>query len=118
MIDYILANGVKRKWFSKKTFWHKMEKCKRLAKKEGKDLLWGVLSAANELRNKIAHTLEADKIADKMARLKEKYLASLTEKQADDLKGQPDDYIAMSACSTCAGFIATLRSRVSPSAGQ
>jgi hypothetical protein len=118
MIDYILANGVKRKWFNKKTFWHKMQKCKRLAKKEGKDPLWGVLETANELRNKIAHTLAADKIAEKMALLKEKYLASLTAKQAADLKDQPDDYIALSACSTCAGFIATLRSRVAAGTGK
>jgi hypothetical protein len=112
MTDYILAGGVRRKWFIKKTFWDKMEKCKLLAKEEGKDPLWGVLEAANELRNKIAHTLAADKIADKMVQLKKKYLASLTAKQAADLKDQPDDYIALSACSTCAGYIATLRSRV------
>jgi hypothetical protein len=112
MSDYIVARGVKRSWFRKKTFWNKMQKCKRLAKKEGKDPLWGVLEAANELRNKIAHTLSADEIADKMARLKEKYLASLTEEQAAGLKDQPNDYIAQSACATCAGFVATLRSRV------
>ena len=112
MTDYILARGVKHKWFSKKTFSDKMQKCKLLAKEEGKDPLWGVLEAANELRNKIAHTLAADKIADKMVQLKKKYLASLTAKQAADLKDQPDDYIALSACSTCAGFIATLRPRV------
>jgi hypothetical protein len=112
MTDYILAGGVKPKWFSKKTFWDKMQKCKLLAKEEGKDPLWGVLEAANELRNKIAHTLAADEIADKMVQLKKKHLASLTTKQASDLKDQPDDYIAMSACSTCAGFITTLRSRV------
>jgi hypothetical protein len=110
--DYILAGGAKRKWFSKKIFWDKMQKCKLLAKEEGKDPLWGVLEAANELRNKIGHTLAADEIADKMVQLKKKYLVSLPAKRAADLKDQPDDYIALSACSTCAGFIATLRSRV------
>jgi hypothetical protein len=34
---------------------------------------------------------------------------SLTEKQAAGLKEQPDDFLAQSACVTCAGFIATLR---------
>jgi hypothetical protein len=34
------------------------------------------------------------------------------ESQMADLKDQPDDYIALSAGSTCAGFIGTLRSRV------
>ena len=51
-------------------------------------------------------------IAEKMKQLKERYFAFLTEEQAAGLFGQPDDYIAMSACSTCAGFIATLEDRV------
>jgi hypothetical protein len=111
MSDYIVASGVKRKWLCKKTFWDKMQKCKMLAKENGKDPLWDVLEAANQLRNTIAHTLSMDKMADKMAQLKEKYLASLTEKQAAGLKDQPDEFIAQSACVTCAGFIATLQSR-------
>jgi hypothetical protein len=41
MNDYIIASGVKPKWLNKKTFWQKMQKCKKLAKKEGKDALWG-----------------------------------------------------------------------------
>jgi hypothetical protein len=112
MNDYIVANGVKRKWLGKKTFWDKMQKCKVFAKEESKDALWDVLDAANQLRNTIAHTLSMDKIADKMAHLRKKYLASLTEKQAAGLKDQPDDFIAQSACITCAGFIATLQSRL------
>jgi hypothetical protein len=110
MSDYIIASGVKRKWLSKKRFWDKMQKCKMLAKEEGKDPLWDVLNAANQLRNAIAHTLSMDTIEEKMAQLKEKYLASVTEKQAADLKDQPDDFIAQSACATCAGFIVTLQS--------
>jgi hypothetical protein len=110
MNDYIIASGVKRKWLRKKTFWDKMQKCKLLTKEEGNDPLWDVLDAANQLRNTIAHTLSMDEIADKMARLKEKYLASLTKKQAAGLEDQPDDFVAQSACLTCAGFIATLQS--------
>jgi hypothetical protein len=110
--DYLTANGVKRRWFGKKTFWDKMQKGKLVAKDEGKDPLWDVLDAANQLRNTIAHSLSIDKIEAKMATLKNKYLGLLTEKQVAGLKGQPDDFIAMSACSTCAGFIATLQSRI------
>jgi hypothetical protein len=110
--DYLTANGVKRRWFRKKTFWDKMQKGKLVAKDEGKDPLWDVLDAANQLRNTIAHSLSIDKIEAKMATLKDKYLGLLTEKQAAGLKGQSDDFIAMSACSTCAGFIATLQSRI------
>jgi hypothetical protein len=71
-----------------------------------------VPSRLNQLRKPIAHTLSMDKIDEKMAQLKENYLASLTEKQAAGLKDQPDDFIAQSACVTCAGFIVTLQSRV------
>jgi len=112
MNDYITANGVKRKWLRERTFWDKMQKCKQLAKEEGKDALWDVLDAANQLRNAIAHTLSMDKIAEKTEQLKEKFLASLTEQQATGLSDQPDDYIAQSAFVTCAGFIAMLRLRV------
>jgi hypothetical protein len=111
MEEYILASGVKPRWLRKKRFWDKMQKCKRLAKEEGNDSLWGVLDAANQLRNAIAHTLSADEISAKMAALKEKYLACLTEQQAAGLKDQTDDVIAQSACVTCAGFIATVQAR-------
>jgi hypothetical protein len=111
MNDYIVASGVKRKWLRKNTFWDKMQKCKMLAKEENKDPLWDVLEAANQLRNTIAHTLSMDKVADKMAQLKEKYLASLTKEQAAGEKDQPDDFIAQSACVICAGFIGMLKLR-------
>jgi hypothetical protein len=111
MNDFITASGGKRKWLRKKNFSDKMQKCKLLAKEEGKDPLWGVLEATNQLRNTIAHSLSTEKIAEKMAQLKEKFLACLTEKQAAGLKDQPDDVIAQSACVTCAGFIVTLQSR-------
>lgn len=111
MNDYIVARGVKRKWLLKKTFWQKMQKCKLLSKEERNDPLWDVLDAANQLRNAIAHTLSIEKISDKMAQLKEKYLESLTEEQAAGLKDQPDDYLAQSACIDCAGFITMLKLR-------
>ena len=94
-----------------KTFSQKMRRCKLLAKEQRNDPLWDVLDAANQLRNAIAHTLSTEKIADKMAQLKEKYLASLTAEQAAGLKDQQDDIIALSACADCAGFIAMLKLR-------
>jgi hypothetical protein len=111
MNDYILASGGKRTWLRKKGFKEKMAKCKMHSKEESKDPLWDVLEAANQLRNTIAHSLSMDKIAEKMAELKGKYLASLTKEQAAGEEGQPDDYIAQSACVTCAGFIAMLKLR-------
>jgi uncharacterized protein YutE (UPF0331/DUF86 family) len=111
MVDYILATGVKRKWLRNKTFADKIKKCKLLAKDEGDAELWNILDAANQLRNTIAHSLSAEKISEKTKELKQRYFDFLTEEQAAGLAGQPDDFIAMSACSTCSGFIATLESR-------
>jgi hypothetical protein len=105
MNDYILASGGEAQMAPQKSFGDKMRKCK-LAKEEAMDPLWGVLEAANQLRNSRPH-LSMDKIADKVAQLKEKYLASLTKEQAVGEKDQTDDYIAQSACATAAScFIA------------
>jgi hypothetical protein len=112
MGDYIVALGKKPKWVQKQKFSTKMERCKRLAKDEGGDELWGVLNAANQLRNTIAHSLSSEKIAEKMRQLKDQYLACLTAEQAAGLADQSDDYIAQSACLTCAGFIATFTDRL------
>jgi hypothetical protein len=112
MGDYIVASGKKPKWVQKQKFSTKMERCKKLAKDEGDGELWGVLNAANQLRNTIAHTLSSEKIAEKMRQLKDRYLACLTAEQAAGLADQSDDYIAQSACLTCAGFIATVTDRL------
>jgi hypothetical protein len=112
MSEYIVASGKKPKWVQKQKFSTKMERCKRLAKDESGDELWGVLNAANQLRNTIAHSLSSEAIAEKMRQLKDRYLACLTAKQAAGLADQSDDYIAQSACVTCAGFIATLTDRL------
>ena len=84
MNDYMTAGGLKKRWIRKR-FSDKMKKCKLLAKDEGKDPLWDVLDAANDLRNKIAHTPEIAEIQKKMAILKDKYFACLTQKQVDQL---------------------------------
>ena len=110
MNDFILSGGVKRKWLKKATFDEKVQKCKAIAVREKDDALWGVLKSANILRNTIAHTLDADKIEQRMKELKDTYLAVLTPQQAQGLAEQPDDYVAQSACVLCAGFIASLES--------
>jgi hypothetical protein len=55
MGDYIVANGQKPEWVQKQKFSTKMERCKRLAKDDSDNELWGVLGAANQLRNAIGH---------------------------------------------------------------
>lgn len=112
MNDYITTNGVSKRKLRRMKFSDKMEKCKLFAKGEENEPWWGILNAANSLRNTIAHNLDADKIDRRMADLKEKYLATMTSENSAVIENEPDDYIAMMACSTCGGFIATLDSRV------
>lgn len=112
MNDYVTTNGVSKRKLRRMKFSDKMERCKLFAKGEENEAWWGILNAANSLRNTIAHNLDADKIDRRMADLKEKYLATMTSENAAAIENEPDDYIAMMACSTCGGFIATLDSRV------
>lgn len=112
MNDYLTASGVSKRKQRRMKFSDKMEKCKVLAKGEEAEPWWDILNAANSLRNTIAHNLDPDKIERRMADLKQKYLATMTPQNAVRIENEPDDYIAMMACSTCGGFIATLESRV------
>ncbi|MEI9924885.1 MAG: hypothetical protein WDN50_16330 [Bradyrhizobium sp.] len=114
MNGYITANGGSKKKLQKMKFSDKMVKCKQLAKGEENEPWWDILNSANSLRNTIAHSLDTDQIDRRMAELKEKYLATMTPENAAAIEDQPDEYIAMMACSTCAGFIATLESRIPP----
>lgn len=82
--------------------------CEALSLDRNNDDVWKVFWAVNQLRNKIAHTLSIGEIQEKMERLKRTYFDMLTPKQVESLKDQPDEYIALSACSICAGFIANI----------
>ena len=82
--------------------------CQALSLGQHDDEIWKVFWTVNQLRNKIAHTLSIEEIRDRMDRLKRTYFDILTPKQIEGLKDQPDEYIALSACSICAGFIANV----------
>ncbi len=94
--------------YARFTHSQKIQICRAASFSYVDDELWKVIWAVNGLRNKIAHGADADEIAKKMAALRKEYFAILTEKQVADLKAQPDDYIALSACVTAAGFIWTI----------
>jgi recombination DNA repair RAD52 pathway protein len=69
--SHLLAEQCMGDYIIKQKFSAKMERCKKLAKDEGDGELWGgVLNAANQLRNTIAHTLSPEKITEKMSQLK------------------------------------------------
>jgi hypothetical protein len=82
--------------------------CEAFSLDKNNEDIWKVFWAVNQLRNKIAHTLSPEEILDKMERLKKTYLGILTPKQVETMKDKPNDYIALAACSTCAGYIGNL----------
>jgi hypothetical protein len=79
-----------------------------LARFMATDELWYVLWSINELRNRIAHDLDAADIQAKMKYLRQQYVRALSLAQAKDAESQPDHVVAESACLLCAGFLATL----------
>jgi hypothetical protein len=78
MSEYLEASGKEPEDFG---FYEKVEECKELNPPEVEAAIWDVVYAANELRNKIAHTFEQAKIKAKMDALRAAYLAAVTEQQ-------------------------------------
>jgi hypothetical protein len=95
---------------TKFNFNNKAQLCRSMSLGQEKDSLWDVLRAANRLRNQVAHSLDTAKVQTKMDELRKIFLATLTPRQAEDLRSQADDFVAQSACVICAGFLATLKS--------
>jgi hypothetical protein len=89
-------------------FANKSYLCRSMSFDESGDKAWIVLSAVNALRNDIVHEMDPGDIKKGMDSLRTIFLGILTPEQAKGLKGQPDQYIAQSACVHCAGFLATL----------
>jgi hypothetical protein len=108
-IDNFPAAALFHPEYVRKTFEfdQKINLCRSMCFNEDGDQIWKIVKAANELRNKIAHSLDQDQIAAKMKRLREAYLAVLTPEQAKEAEKLPDDRIAQDACVLCAGFLAT-----------
>jgi len=67
--------------------------------------IWKVVYAANQLRNKIAHTFDRAKIKAKMDALRTAYLAALTPTQAEAAKKLDDAKIAAGAMQLCGAYL-------------
>jgi hypothetical protein len=87
------------------TFAKKVKLCKRLKPAEIEPPIWDVLDAANELRNKIAHTLDQSQIQPTMDKLRAAYLTALTPLQTDQAKNLDDVRLAASAFELCGAYI-------------
>jgi hypothetical protein len=87
------------------SFYQKVDESEGLNPSEVDTAIWEVLYAANELRNKIAHTFDQAKIKTKMDALRAAYLAALTPTQAETSKALDDAKIAVAAMGLCGAFL-------------
>jgi hypothetical protein len=69
-----------------------------LAANRGKDEMWAVFWAINQLRNEIAHNLDSKKIDEKMSFLRKTYSDALEPNPAAYAKTQTDKDLVDSAC--------------------
>jgi hypothetical protein len=102
MNGFLDASGEKHDELS---FAEKANLCKELKPAEIDPPIWSVLTKGNQLRNKIAHTLDQTEIQVKMDELREAYLAALTEKQAEAAKKLDDVRIAAAAFELCGAYL-------------
>jgi hypothetical protein len=87
------------------TFYEKAKESEGLSPPEVDPAIWKVVYAANELRNKIAHTFDRAKIKAKVDALRSAYLAAVTPTQAEAAKKLDDAKIAAGAMDLCVAYL-------------
>jgi hypothetical protein len=70
--------------------------------------MWNLLTAINEMRNAVAHSLSGERRARKMEQLRRLYFAEMGEEFAAARQGYPDHVVVVMACTLCTGFVGTL----------
>jgi len=94
-----------RKWKGKK-FSGKFDIAKKEIKPpEVEPVIWDLIDAGNQLRNAVAHGHAESKIAAKMAKLGEAYLAALTPFQRQHAQGLTETQMVVSAFGLGGAFI-------------
>jgi hypothetical protein len=101
MDEFLQASGKK----ADGTFADKVERCKNLQPPEIGEKVWQLLTKGNDLRNKIAHTLDQAEIKVKMDDLRAAYLAALSEEQRKAAEKLDDIRIAAAAFQLCSAHL-------------
>lgn len=101
MDEFLVASGKK----ANGSFADKAQDCQNLKPPEIDPPIWKVLTAANRLRNKIAHTLDETEIRTKMDDVRATYLAALSDQQRPHSEGVDDILIAAAAFELCAAYL-------------
>ncbi len=113
MDEFLVSSGKK----AKRSFADKAQHCQSLKPPEIDEPIWKVLTAANQLRNKIAHTLDQAEIKTKMDEVRTAYLAVLSDQQRPHSEQLEDVHIAAAAFELCGAYlVAATRARPSASA--
>jgi hypothetical protein len=100
--EFLDASGGK---YDELTFAEKAKLCETLNPAEIDQPIWIVVTAANKLRNKIAHTLDQTQIQSKMDELRTAYLAALTPAQVKEAEKLDNVRTAHSACALCGAYL-------------
>jgi hypothetical protein len=95
----------RKKYDDELSFAKKAALCKELKPAEIDPSIWEVLTKANQLRNKIAHTLDEAEIKSKTDDLRTSYLAALTPTQAKGAEKLDDVRIASGAFELCGAYV-------------
>jgi hypothetical protein len=89
-------------------FANKVQMARALALRQNKRPIWDLISAINELRNAIAHSLTGERRSNKMEQVRQKYFEEAPKSYTKDHQDAPDHHIVVFACAFCVGFLGTL----------
>lgn len=101
MDEFLTAFGEK----ANGSFADKALHCQNLKPPEIDPPIWNVLTAANQLRNKIAHTLDQAEIKTTVDEVRAAYLAALSDQQRPYSEKLDDVHIADAAFELCAAYL-------------
>jgi hypothetical protein len=101
MDEFLIASGKK----AKGSFADKALHCQNLMPPEVDPPVWKMLTHANQLRNKIAHTLDQAEIKLKMDELRAAYLAALSPEQRKAAENLDDAKVAAGAFELCGAYL-------------
>ena len=101
MDEFLMASGKKVDG----TFADKTQHCENLKPPEVDPPIWKVLTAANQLRNKIAHTLDQAEIKMKLDEVRTAYFAALSDQQRPHSEKLDDVRIVAAAFELCAAYL-------------
>jgi uncharacterized protein YutE (UPF0331/DUF86 family) len=109
MDEFLLFSGKK----ANGSFADKAQHCQTLKPPEIEPQIWKLLAAANQLRNKIAHTLDQAEIKTKMDEVRAAYLAALSDQQRPHSEKLDDVRIAAAAFELCGAYFVAATERAS-----